>query len=186
MGLGNGVFHPADFAILNANVAPKRLGHAYSMHGVGGNLGYALAPIVSYALAQRVRLARRAGGRWALTGLVALGVLATQRASLDVARRRTARTRIRCAGSVDLFRQPAILLCFAYFVDLDDRHRSACRRSCRRRSTPRSTSRSRSRRPRSPRYLLGGTAGIVAGGFLAARTTRHDRVAATGLLAAPC
>jgi len=26
-------------------------------------------------------------------------------------------------------------------------------------------------------YLLGGTAGIVAGGFLAARTTRHDRVA---------
>src|SRR5205085_1437277 len=32
-------------------------------------------------------------------------------------------------------------------------------------------------------YLLGGTAGIVAGGFLAARTTRHDRVAGSGLLA---
>jgi MFS family permease len=32
-------------------------------------------------------------------------------------------------------------------------------------------------------YLLGGTAGIVMGGFLAVRTTRHDRVAATGLLA---
>ena len=31
-------------------------------------------------------------------------------------------------------------------------------------------------------YLLGGTAGIVAGGFLAVRTSRHDRVAATGLL----
>jgi MFS family permease len=31
-------------------------------------------------------------------------------------------------------------------------------------------------------YLLGGTAGIVAGGFLAARTTRHDRVAGAGLL----
>ena len=30
MGLGNGVFHPADFAIMNANVQPKRLGHAYS------------------------------------------------------------------------------------------------------------------------------------------------------------
>ena len=41
MGVGNGVFHPADFAILNANVAPKRLGYAYSTHGVGGNLGYA-------------------------------------------------------------------------------------------------------------------------------------------------
>ena len=33
-------------------------------------------------------------------------------------------------------------------------------------------------------YLLGGTAGIVAGGFLATRTTRHDLVAAAGLLAA--
>jgi MFS family permease len=50
MGAGNGVFHPADFAILNANVTHRRLGHAYSTHGVGGNLGYALAPIVSYGL----------------------------------------------------------------------------------------------------------------------------------------
>src|SRR5438093_588888 len=32
-------------------------------------------------------------------------------------------------------------------------------------------------------YLLGGTAGIVAGGSLAVRTARHDRVAGTGLLA---
>jgi MFS family permease len=31
-------------------------------------------------------------------------------------------------------------------------------------------------------YLLGGTAGIVIGGFLAVRTARHDRVAATGLV----
>ena len=50
MGVGNGVFHPADFAILNTNVASRRLGYAYSMHGIGGNLGYAIAPVVSYAL----------------------------------------------------------------------------------------------------------------------------------------
>ena len=30
-------------------------------------------------------------------------------------------------------------------------------------------------------YLLGGTTGIVAGGFLAGQTRRHDFVAATGL-----
>jgi MFS family permease len=29
MGVGNGVFHPADFAILNASVDPRRLGYAY-------------------------------------------------------------------------------------------------------------------------------------------------------------
>ena len=28
---------------MNANVAPRRLGHAYSVHGIGGNLGYAAA-----------------------------------------------------------------------------------------------------------------------------------------------
>ena len=31
-------------------MAPRRLGHAYSTHGVGGNLGWALAPVVSYSL----------------------------------------------------------------------------------------------------------------------------------------
>jgi MFS family permease len=32
-------------------------------------------------------------------------------------------------------------------------------------------------------YLLGSTGGIIAGGFIAARTERHDIVAATGLIA---
>ncbi|MCP6756375.1 hypothetical protein NL533_32610, partial [Klebsiella pneumoniae] len=79
MGLGNGVFHPVDFAILNANVAQRRLGHAYSVHGIGGTLGYAASPIVTFAHASAI------GWRPALmtlgaAGLVALAVLATQRA----------------------------------------------------------------------------------------------------------
>src|SRR5438034_2948320 len=77
MGLGNGVFHPADFAVLNANVNPRRLGHAYSTHGIGGSLGYAVAP-VSYGLASVI------GWRQALVvlgalGLIALAAQATQR-----------------------------------------------------------------------------------------------------------
>jgi len=44
-GLGNAVFHPVDLAILNQRVNPKRLGHAFSVHGLTGNLGYALAPV---------------------------------------------------------------------------------------------------------------------------------------------
>jgi len=43
-GLGNCVFHPADFALLNRRVLPARLGHAFSMHGLSGNLGWAAAP----------------------------------------------------------------------------------------------------------------------------------------------
>lgn len=44
-GLGNAPFHPADFTILNQRVSPARLGHAFSAHGLTGNLGWALAPV---------------------------------------------------------------------------------------------------------------------------------------------
>lgn len=43
-GLGNAPFHPADFTILNQRVSSQRLGHAFSAHGLTGNLGWALAP----------------------------------------------------------------------------------------------------------------------------------------------
>jgi FSR family fosmidomycin resistance protein-like MFS transporter len=45
-GLGNGVFHPADYTLLNRRVSPERVPHAYSMHGVSGALGWAASPAV--------------------------------------------------------------------------------------------------------------------------------------------
>src|SRR2546430_2187881 len=50
-GLGNSVFHPADFAILNGRVSAPRLGYAFSAHGVAGSLGFAIAPGFSATLA---------------------------------------------------------------------------------------------------------------------------------------
>lgn len=44
-GIGNSVFHPADFSILNHRVSAARLGHGFSTHGLTGNLGWALAPL---------------------------------------------------------------------------------------------------------------------------------------------
>ncbi|MBU2287149.1 MAG: MFS transporter, partial [Gammaproteobacteria bacterium] len=40
-GAGNGVFHPVDYTLFNRKVAPTRLGHAYSVHGITGSLGWA-------------------------------------------------------------------------------------------------------------------------------------------------
>ena len=180
MGIGNGVFHPADFAILNANVAPPRLGHAYSSHGIGGNLGYALAPLVSFALGTTF------GWRFALAamgvlGLVALGIIATQRALLVSHRAPDAHLQT-LKGSVGLFVQAPIILCFLYFVFNTiggmglQTFMPTVLGSGFGVSLALATS-------ALTAYLLGGTAGILAGGFLAARTTRHDRVAAGGLLA---
>ena len=50
-GLGNSVFHPADLSILTASIRRTRHGRAYGFHTLGGNLGYALAPIVMVGLA---------------------------------------------------------------------------------------------------------------------------------------
>ena len=44
-GLGNAPFHPVDFTILNKRVTAKRIGYAYSVHGISGNIGWATAPV---------------------------------------------------------------------------------------------------------------------------------------------
>jgi MFS family permease len=44
-GLGNSIFHPSDFTLLNQRVSQPRLGHAFSIHGVSGNVGWAAAPV---------------------------------------------------------------------------------------------------------------------------------------------
>ena len=46
IALGNSVFHPADFALLNHRVSERRIGHAFSAHGLSGTLGYASAPVL--------------------------------------------------------------------------------------------------------------------------------------------
>jgi len=51
-GIGNGVFHPADFTLLNKHVSQPRLGHALSVHGISGNLGWAAAPIFLVTIAE--------------------------------------------------------------------------------------------------------------------------------------
>src|SRR5437870_3582175 len=72
-GAGNAVFHPADFTVLNHSVSSPRLSHAFSAHGLAGNLGWAASPVFMAGLATF------AGWRVAAiaAGVVALGALAS-------------------------------------------------------------------------------------------------------------
>jgi MFS transporter, FSR family, fosmidomycin resistance protein len=45
-GMGNAVFHPADYAIISGSVDPTRMGRAFSWHTFSGNMGFAAAPPV--------------------------------------------------------------------------------------------------------------------------------------------
>lgn len=111
-GLGNGVFHPVDYTLLNRRVSPHRLGHAYSAHGITGTLGWAIAP----ALMTGVALAHSWQAALAVGGLVALAVLTLlllnhSRLALDVS---ASRQQV-ADGDFDFLRLPAVWMCFLFF-----------------------------------------------------------------------
>ena len=70
-GLGDSVFHPANFVVLTATVAPERSGRAYAFHAFAGFAGFAAAPIVVDAF--RVFL----NWHFALISLGCFGVIMT-------------------------------------------------------------------------------------------------------------
>lgn len=69
IGMGNGVYHPVDYSVLNRQVSPERLGHAYSLHNVSGTLGWTLAPPFMVGLSSL--------GHWPLAYLGAAALYAT-------------------------------------------------------------------------------------------------------------
>ncbi len=132
-GLGNCVFHPVDFSILNARVHGTRLGHAYAAHGISGSLGWALAPVFV------VGIAAAASWRTALfvvSGAVSLLLVAMlwQRAYLVVPRTAPDQAGAMAAGSTGaaalsdradggpaadskfaFLRLPSVWACFGFF-----------------------------------------------------------------------
>ena len=81
-GLGNSVFHPADFSLLNHRVSQSRLGHAFSVHGLSGNVGWALGPLLMTTTATAFGW-RTAGLTAALAGGTSLSALWWNRGELS-------------------------------------------------------------------------------------------------------
>lgn len=119
-GLGNAVFHPADYAIMTGRVSAGRLGRAFGAHGVAGNLGWVAAPASVLGLTAlfgwRAALVILGGG-----GLLFTMYLVSQRALLSgepgaarVTSSASAAPARNTAARVLL--SPPVLLCFAYFT----------------------------------------------------------------------
>src|SRR5215472_3486384 len=91
-GIGNSVFHPADYAILSGSIEPARLGRSFAFHTFTGNIGFAAAPPATTALILLL------GWRGALifVGLLGIPVAATivwqSRILIDQVRRPQSRT----------------------------------------------------------------------------------------------
>ena len=54
LGLANSVYHPCDYAILSAHMDEARMGRAFSIHTFAGFLGGALAPLIMATLVATV------------------------------------------------------------------------------------------------------------------------------------
>lgn len=181
-GLGNCVFHPADFTLLNRRVSSSRLAHAFSVHGIAGTLGWAAAPVFLGGLAVTI------GWRGALVGaaVLAFGVLALLVVNRGVlgseeSPRPGHAPAKHAASSLGFLRIPAVWMCFAFFFitsmalggiqtfmpaalyDLYDAPLSLTSISI-------------------TLFMLSYAAGMVGGGFLAARTRHHERIIAGAFL----
>jgi MFS transporter, FSR family, fosmidomycin resistance protein len=113
-GIGNGVFHPVDYTLINRKVSAPRLGHAYSVHGITGSLGWALAPavVVPLAIAFSWRVALATAGALAFA---VLAVLWLNRHKLDLPAASRQSAVANTEGSFDFLRIPAVWMCFGFF-----------------------------------------------------------------------
>jgi FSR family fosmidomycin resistance protein-like MFS transporter len=180
-GLGNSVFHPCDFSILNARVHKQRLGYAFSGHGIAGYLGYAAAPV--YAIA----VAGAAGWRGALLGAALIGaavivVLALQRDAIHVepADHRRDAEHGGLAADLRILLSAPVLMCFGYFVLVSVQFIAMQNFGIASTMALYDISASLASATLTA-YLLGGAAGILAGGVAASHTSRHDLVAVGGM-----
>lgn len=113
-GLGNAPFHPADFTILNQRVSPARLGHAFSAHGLTGNLGWALAPafLVGITALADWRVAYY-GAALLYVGVLALLLWQRDKLRTEVLVRHADTPR---GSELDYLKLPVVWWCFAFFL----------------------------------------------------------------------
>jgi MFS family permease len=183
-GLGNSVFHPADYSMLNSSVSARRIARAYSVHAISGNLGWVLAPMVVGTVTHVAgwRVALMTAGGLALLGTLVLatqtrGLGAAMGAPVSAGRGASLRADLRVLLAVP------IVMAFGYFALL-----TASTTGIQTFAVP-----ALGLIYNAPLalatgaltvYLFGNATGILTGGFLADRATRHDLVAATGVLCA--
>ncbi|HUN49008.1 MAG TPA: MFS transporter [Stellaceae bacterium] len=186
-GLGNSVFHPADYSILTHTVSHPRMARAYGAHTLAGNIGWAAAPVTVLTLTHFF------GWRGALLAVGCLGLavvllLASRSGILLEERQRRAAPRPSTGAAqpvsyLALLASRPILLCFAYFVLLsvaligNQTFMPAALNKLYDISLATGNA-------ALTAYLLAGSAGILAGGVLADRTRHQEWIVALGLLVA--
>ena len=179
-GVGNTVYHPADYAILSHHVPADRIGQAFSVHTFAGMLGSAVAP-ASLLLMQSLWGWRGAFVGAGILGFAVAALLLALRDSAEVEplpapREADAAT----AAGWRLLLSPPILLNLAFFVLLALISGGTYNFSVVAFGALYGTAVTTANAALSGNLLLSAI-GVLIGGLLVGRTTRHGLVAALGL-----
>ncbi len=181
-GLANGVYHPADYAMLSRGIRGEKMGRAFSFHTFAGFMGGAAAPAV-------LLTATAFGGvplAFALSGALAFGVaLLLAISPPEDGGSASARVTTRAGGpSVNGLRglvTPTVLSLMLLYVLL-----SLCTSGIQNFSVSAFTSGFGVGLPMANAaltgFLLASALGVLIGGVLADRTRRHGIVASLALL----
>ncbi|MGE5451886.1 MAG: MFS transporter [Acidobacteriota bacterium] len=185
-GLGNAPFHPADFTILNKRVSMSRLGHAFSVHGISGNLGWAAAPPFLIGISAATGHWRWAYAASAAMGLIVLLILISQRQALDDRHApgghgfQASHAGLKAEHPMAFLKLPSVWLCFSFFF-----WSTAALCAIQSFASPALTH--LYGLPPSiaafvvTGYMLCGAVGMVFGGFLVARAERLERTIAMAM-----
>ena len=181
-GLGNTTYHPSDYSLLSHHTPPQRLSQIFSYHTFAGMVGSAIAPVTLLYMQSQFGW-RGAYVGAAIIGFIVLAALIAQSEPDDAAAhaRKTAAARTDAADpGWRLLVSAPILLNLAFFtltsimgsglntylvVALGALH-----------ATPTDLA-----NVALSSLLAMNAVGVLAGGMLAARTTHHAAVAASGL-----
>lgn len=184
-GIANGVYHPADYAILSASVSERRMGRAFSLHTFTGFFGGAVVPGTIILLASLFGWAVGvalcgAAGIAAAAALLVFGRSLKHEPGADKRRKPGAKAESGPTPTSVLL-SPPILMCLVFFTLLALSQGginqflvsalNALYGTPVEEATVALTS-----------YLFGTAGGILIGGQIADRTRHHNRVAATCFL----
>jgi MFS family permease len=192
-GLGNAPFHPADFTILNKRVSQARLGHAFSVHSITGNLGWAVAPVFLVGVGELAGNWRAAYLGTALWALAVLAVLALNRHTIDDRQGQWAHEggKARGAGAaaaspehaLAFLKLPSVWLCFSFFfwstAAISAIQSFASPALARIYTLPLATT-----ALVVTGYMLFGAAGMVVGGFVVGKAKRLEQTIALAMAGA--
>lgn len=182
-GVGNSIFHPADYTILNQRVSKARLAHGFSVHGISGNIGWAASPILLTAIA--------AAGSWRLAllcaaalPLIVLAILFINRDAIRPDPIGAHAASQQQGGTLAFLKLPSVWMCFAFFfltaLALGGIQSFASTGLVKMYGMSLTMATSA-----YTAYMLASAGGMVLGGFVGSGTQNHDRtIAAAFALAA--